>query len=258
MIIKDILLKAVGYENDEELLENLELLTNDTKTYKNNKQIASGITYVNKETDKCMEYSTITYNEETDKISAKYKLVDYNENFYTLLKTDYESFAKSIYSLELYTYTTNKLIGSVCFDDTINKFVFVLCDEYKVNTSSIYNEKRIGRLMMYILPKIYQYLDMGNKLLEQYNSNNVEQDLKTIFSTNLSYYMNYYNKSCSNISEVLNTPYSTVNDWVNGKSYPRMVQIQQLADYFDISKSDLIEQQKDRFYDIYKNYIKEY
>lgn len=258
MIIKDILLKAVGYENDEELLQNLELLTDQSKKYKGDKHIADGIAYVNKDINKCIEFNTIAYDKETDKISVKYKLVDYNENFYTLLKTDYQSFAKSIYSLELYTYTTNKLIGSVCFDDTINKFVFVLNEEYGNNTSLVYNEKRINKLTMCILPKIHQYLNISNKLLGEYNDNNTEQDLKIIFSTNLSYYMNYYNKSCSNLSEVLNTPYSTVNDWVNGKSYPRMIQIQQLADYFDISKADLIEQQKDRFYDIYKNYIKEY
>lgn len=111
---------------------------------------------------------------------------------------------------------------------------------------------------MNILPEIHRYLNKGNTLLLQYNNSNVEQDLKTIFSTNLSYYMYKVGLTCADLSRILDIPYSTVNDWVNGNNYPRIVQLQQLADYFDISKSDLIEQQKDRFYDIYKSYIKEY
>lgn len=257
MIIKDILLKAVGYDDNKKLIEDLEVLTKGD-SYIKDVHISENITYVNKNISKCIEFNTKTFNTETGKISSIYQLVDFNNDFYTLLKTDYESLEKSIYSLELYTYTSNKLIGSIRFNNNMNNFVFVLCKEYIEDKSLVYGENYISNLMLYSLPKIYSYLSISNKLLEEYNRCNVDQDLKTIFSTNLYYYMTEYNKSCSNISEVLNIPYSTVNDWVNGKSYPRITQIQELADYFNISKSDLIEQQKDRFYNIYKSYIKEY
>lgn len=35
--------------------------------------------------------------------------------------------------------------------------------------------------------------------------------------------------------------YTTVNDWVNAKSYPRIDKIEQMANYFGVSKSDLVE-----------------
>ena len=257
MIIKDILLQSVEYTGDEKLLENLKLLSKGD-SYVKDIHLAENITYVNKNLNACIEFNTVTYNKETGVISAKYKLVHYNNNFYVLLKTDCESFSKSIYSLELYTYTYNKHIGSICFLDTTNEFVFTVSKEDTSNSIYIYTEKNISEILMNILPEIHRYLNKGNTLLLQYNNSNVEQDLKTIFSTNLSYYMYKVGLTCADLSRILNIPYSTVNDWVKGNNYPRMVQLQQLADYFDISKSDLIEQQKDRFYNIYKSYIKEY
>ena len=43
------------------------------------------------------------------------------------------------------------------------------------------------------------------------------------------------------IAEDLGFPYSTLTDWVNGKKYPRINNIEKLAAYFEVSKSDLIE-----------------
>ena len=43
------------------------------------------------------------------------------------------------------------------------------------------------------------------------------------------------------IAEDLDMSYSTLTDWVNGKKYPRINNIEKLASYFNISKSDLIE-----------------
>lgn len=257
MIIKHILLQSVEYIGDEKLLENLELLSKGD-SYIKDIHLAENITYVNKDLNACMEFNTVTYNKETGEISAKYQLVNYTNNFYVLLKTDCESFSKSIYSLELYTYTYNKHIGSICFSDTTNEFVFTVSKEDTSNDIYIYTEKDISELMMNVLPEIHRYLNKGNTLLSEYNNSNVEQDLKTIFSTNLTYYMDKAGLTCADLSRILDIPYSTVNDWVNGNNYPRITQLQQLSDYFNISKSDLIEQQRNRFYDIYKSYIKEY
>ena len=39
----------------------------------------------------------------------------------------------------------------------------------------------------------------------------------------------------------LDFKYTTVNDWVNAKTYPRIDKIEMLANFFNVSKSDLVE-----------------
>ena len=67
-------------------------------------------------------------------------------------------------------------------------------------------------------------------------------DNKNIFSINLKRYMQENNKSRKEVSEALGVSYYTFSDWVNGKKYPRMDKVEKLAQYFGISKSDLIEE----------------
>lgn len=64
---------------------------------------------------------------------------------------------------------------------------------------------------------------------------------KEIFAKNLKYYMKYYNKDRNQICEALNIPYTTFTDWYNGITYPRIDKIELLANYFNVKKSDLIE-----------------
>lgn len=66
-------------------------------------------------------------------------------------------------------------------------------------------------------------------------------DNKNIFSKNLKKYMDSQGKSRTDISKALGISYYTVSDWVKGKKYPRMDKVELLANYFDILKSDLIE-----------------
>lgn len=68
---------------------------------------------------------------------------------------------------------------------------------------------------------------------------------KEIFSRNLQRYMDKEDVKTVDISRALNVAYSTVSDWVNGKSYPRIDKIEMLANYFGIEKSDLIENKID-------------
>ena len=68
---------------------------------------------------------------------------------------------------------------------------------------------------------------------------------KDIFSKNLKMYMEDKGVSRTQLAEVLDTPYSTLSDWVNGKKYPRIDKIELLANYFGIDKSDLIEEKLD-------------
>ena len=64
---------------------------------------------------------------------------------------------------------------------------------------------------------------------------------KDILSKNLKKYIAKSGKDRRKIAEDLNLSYSTLTDWVNGNKYPRIDNIEKLADYFGISKSDLIE-----------------
>ena len=67
-------------------------------------------------------------------------------------------------------------------------------------------------------------------------------DNKNIFASNLNRYMKENSKSRKDIADALGLSYYTVTDWVKGKKYPRMGKIEMLANYFNISKSDLIEE----------------
>lgn len=67
---------------------------------------------------------------------------------------------------------------------------------------------------------------------------------KEILSTNLKRYMEYRNLRVTDLANKINLPYSTVNDWVNGVSYPRVDKLNILAEALGISKRDLTEPQK--------------
>ena len=67
---------------------------------------------------------------------------------------------------------------------------------------------------------------------------------KAVFSENLKMYMALSGKSRKDVCEALGYSYFTFSDWVNGKKMPRMDKVEQLANYFGILKSDLIEEKK--------------
>lgn len=64
---------------------------------------------------------------------------------------------------------------------------------------------------------------------------------KDVLSKNLKKYIAKSGKDRSEVCKELGLSYSTLTDWVNGKKYPRINNIEKLADYFNVSKSDLIE-----------------
>ena len=64
---------------------------------------------------------------------------------------------------------------------------------------------------------------------------------KEIFSKNIKKQILKSGKHRKQMSEDLGISYSTLTDWINGKKYPRIDKIEMLAEYFRISKSDLIE-----------------
>ena len=67
---------------------------------------------------------------------------------------------------------------------------------------------------------------------------------KEVFSRNLQKHMALNGKSRKEVCQALGYSYFTFSDWVNGKKMPRMDKVEQLANYFGIKKSDLIEETK--------------
>ena len=49
-------------------------------------------------------------------------------------------------------------------------------------------------------------------------------------------------KTQKELAEITGVSAPTFNEWVNAKKFPRIDKIQTLADYFNIQKSDLIEE----------------
>lgn len=64
---------------------------------------------------------------------------------------------------------------------------------------------------------------------------------KEIFANNLSFYMEKKGVDRNKLCADLNLKYTTVRDWLKGITYPRIGKIELLANYFNINKSDLIE-----------------
>jgi repressor LexA len=64
---------------------------------------------------------------------------------------------------------------------------------------------------------------------------------KEIFSRNLKRLMNENNIDRNTLCKNLNFRYSTVSEWISAKKYPRIDKIEMLANYFNVKKSDLIE-----------------
>ena len=64
---------------------------------------------------------------------------------------------------------------------------------------------------------------------------------KEIFANNLSFYMEQKGVDRNSLCADLDLKYTTVRDWLKGLTYPRIGKIELLANYFNINKSELIE-----------------
>lgn len=65
---------------------------------------------------------------------------------------------------------------------------------------------------------------------------------KAIFARNLNRLMREREITPKTLSRSLGYPYTTVLSWANGECYPRIDKIEAMAAYFDVMKSDLIEE----------------
>lgn len=71
---------------------------------------------------------------------------------------------------------------------------------------------------------------------------------KEIMAKNIQRLMDLYGKDRSDVCKDLGISYTTFTDWVKGKTYPRIDKIEILANYFHVSKADLVEEPDVKYY----------
>ena len=64
---------------------------------------------------------------------------------------------------------------------------------------------------------------------------------RQIFAENLRRFIQQKGLNQNEICDDLNISYSTFSDWCRGKAYPRIDKIDMLADYFGITRAELVE-----------------
>lgn len=65
---------------------------------------------------------------------------------------------------------------------------------------------------------------------------------KRIMGDNIQYYMDMFQIERKDFAKIMGVPYTTLTDWINGRTYPRIDKIQKMAEYFGIEKRDLVEE----------------
>jgi len=68
-----------------------------------------------------------------------------------------------------------------------------------------------------------------------------DRNSKRILAKNIRHYMEQHDKTRNEMCEALHVKYTTFTDWVNAKTYPRIERIEQIADYFGVETSALLE-----------------
>lgn len=74
---------------------------------------------------------------------------------------------------------------------------------------------------------------------------------KEIMARNIKRYMALNEKDRKTVCSDLGIRYTTFTDWINGKTYPRIDKIEILANYFGVTKADLVEdhsEEPDEYY----------
>ena len=96
--------------------------------------------------------------------------------------------------------------------------------------------KKLPRMDKIQLLADYFHIEKSD-LLEEKITNN-----KETFARNLNRLMEENGKSRTDICKALNIKYTTLTDWLNAKTYPRIDALQLLANYFKVSKADFVEE----------------
>ena len=65
---------------------------------------------------------------------------------------------------------------------------------------------------------------------------------KATMGRNIKRYIKQNEMTAAHLAEVIGVSTATISDWSNGKTYPRIDKIEAIADFFGVSKSDLVEE----------------
>lgn len=68
-------------------------------------------------------------------------------------------------------------------------------------------------------------------------------DNKKVMARNIKKYMDQQGVNATEICSALGFKQNTFSDWVNAKTYPRIDAIEKMANYFEISKANLVEEE---------------
>lgn len=68
---------------------------------------------------------------------------------------------------------------------------------------------------------------------------------KEIMAANLQYYMDKNGLSRQDLCQAIGVKYTTLTDWLKANTYPRIDKIELMANYFGITKADLVEERKE-------------
>ena len=74
-------------------------------------------------------------------------------------------------------------------------------------------------------------------------------DQKKIFSQNLQRLLHERDKKQSEVADAIGVSRASLNMWVKGVTIPRMPKIQQLAKYFGVEVSELVDPQGEKYID---------
>ncbi|MFT9412158.1 LexA family protein [Liquorilactobacillus hordei] len=75
---------------------------------------------------------------------------------------------------------------------------------------------------------------------------------KKVLSDNIKRLMERHSVERAKMANDLNVKYTTLTDWINGNTYPRIGSIEKIANYFNVEKSDLIERKPDNIIPVTK------
>lgn len=67
-----------------------------------------------------------------------------------------------------------------------------------------------------------------------------------VMAENIQYYLDKKGINSVKFAEDLGINYTTIRNWIQGRSYPRIDKIEMMANYFGIEKSDLVERKTDK------------
>jgi repressor LexA len=69
---------------------------------------------------------------------------------------------------------------------------------------------------------------------------------KEVMADNIDFYLKKNSLTRKQMADDLDISYTTLSTWLQGKAYPRIDKIEMMANYFGVSKADLVEQHKNK------------